>query len=124
MGTPIACHDTIRQARLKFKLTGEAVTKKLEISAPACRRYERGEVAPSSMVFLRLEELYNTSTDAVRRGDGGECGGYLALDPPLLNRSTVMYVNGIEEGRYAKEALQAGRDRNEATLGRCSRVAG
>ncbi len=47
-----------------------------------------------------------------------------ATDPPPLKWSTLMYVTGIEEDRYAKEALQAGRDRHEAAPGGCFGVAG
>jgi len=63
---------SLRRAREAAGWTGDAVAGKLGISAPAYRRYERGEVDPSASTILHLAEIYGRSLDSLMKYGGVE----------------------------------------------------
>ena len=75
----------------------------------------RGDVDLGQVIAEHVDADEDQPALAQRRAD--RPADLQIADPPPLKWSTLMYVTGIEEDRYAEEALQAGRDRHEAAPG-------
>lgn len=62
--------DSLRLARTAAHMTGDDIAKKLGLSAPAYRRYERDEVVPAIDTITRLAEIYGCTIDALCKHGG------------------------------------------------------
>ena len=85
--------ESLRLARIKFKMNGLEVSEKLGLTAPAYRRYERDEVDPSASTMLKLSEIYGCSIQALYLHGGEEPDGVANVPSINLNLEAGQTVN-------------------------------
>jgi transcriptional regulator with XRE-family HTH domain len=106
---------SLRLARIKFKMNGLEVSQKLNLTAPAYRRYERDEVDPSASTMLKLSEVYGCSIQALYHHGGEELDGVANVPSINLNlkagQAVNIVVNAGDENGESEEIKEKPRSR-------------
>lgn len=85
--------QSLRLARIKYKMSGLQVAEKLGLTAPAYRRYERDETDPTASTMMKLSTIYGCSIQALYLHGGEEPDGGINAPAISLNLKAGQTVN-------------------------------